>query len=148
MAIAVTSRDSAWEAARLIFPTEFTRDYQSSVNAGYPIYRSNDSGNPSWLSDLGNRLELNIYNASTKATKSINIWVEEVKEQKDLSKDQLIAYLQSQMDNFKKEERRYGIGDRIVVSKLDAMIACKEMVEALIGEPINLRHDGKVTVGF
>ena len=28
------------------------------------------------------------------------------------------------------------------------MIACKNMVECLIGEPVNLQKDGKVTVGF
>lgn len=60
----------------------------------------------------------------------------------------LLNYLQSQMDDFKKEEARYGIKDRVVQEKLDAMIACKEMVEALIEMPVNLQLDGKVTVGF
>ena len=61
---------------------------------------------------------------------------------------QMIAYLQSMMDDFKKEEARYGIEDRVVESKLDGMIACKDMVEALIGKPVNLGLNGKVTVGF
>lgn len=64
-------------------------------------------------------------------------------------KEQLIQYLQSQMDDFKAEETKYGCTDRVVLKKYDAMIACKEMAEALIGEPVNLQmHDGKVTVGF
>lgn len=63
-------------------------------------------------------------------------------------KEQMINYLQSMMDDFKKEEARFGSEDRIVNKKLDAMIACKEMVEALIGEPVNLQFDGRVTVGF
>lgn len=63
-------------------------------------------------------------------------------------KEQMIKYLQSMMDDFKKEEARFGSEDRIVNKKLDAMIACKEMVEALIGEPVNLQFDGRVTVGF
>ena len=63
--------------------------------------------------------------------------------------EKLIAYLQSQMDDFQKEKERYGMDDRMVIKKFDAMIACKEMAEALIGEPVNLQmHDGKVTVGF
>ena len=62
--------------------------------------------------------------------------------------EKMIAYLQSMMDNFKKEEARYGSTDRVVVEKLDAMIACKEMVEALIGKPVNLGINGIVTVGF
>ena len=60
----------------------------------------------------------------------------------------MIAYLQSMMDEFKKEEARYGIQDRVVESKLDGMIACKDMVEALIGKPVNLGINGIVTVGF
>lgn len=60
----------------------------------------------------------------------------------------LLNYLQSQMDDFKEEEARWGTHDRVVEEKLDAMIACKEMVEALIGAPVNLQKDGKVTVGF
>lgn len=63
-------------------------------------------------------------------------------------KEQMIAYLQGMMDNFKKEEERWGMNDRVVLEKLDRMIACKEMVEALIGEPVNLGVNGKVTVGF
>lgn len=60
----------------------------------------------------------------------------------------LINYLQSQMDDFKKEEARFGIEDRIVEKKLNALIANKEMVESIIRKPVNLGLDGKVTVGF
>lgn len=67
---------------------------------------------------------------------------------KTFTKEDLLRYLQSQMDDFKKNEERYGIENEWVSHKLDAMIACKEMVEALIGEPVNLRKDGKVTTGF
>ena len=63
-------------------------------------------------------------------------------------KEKMIAYLQSQLDVFKMEEARYGIEDRIVQKKLDAMLACRDMVEALIEEPVNLQLDGRVTVGF
>ena len=63
-------------------------------------------------------------------------------------KEKMINYLQSMMDNFKKEEAKFGIEDCMVLKKLDDMIACKEMVEALIGEPVNLGLDGKVTTGF
>ena len=67
---------------------------------------------------------------------------------KTYTEENLIAYLQSQMDDFQEELKRYGFEDRVVKSKLDAMIACKEMVEALIRELVNLQKDGKVTVGF
>ena len=64
------------------------------------------------------------------------------------TKENLIAYLQSQMDDLKRWEARFGLEDRFVERKLAAMIACKEMVESLIEEPVNLQLDGKVTVGF
>ena len=63
------------------------------------------------------------------------------------TKEDLLRYLQSQMDDFKKNEAKFGM-DRFTEHKLDAMIACKEMVEALIQEPVNLRQDGRVTTGF
>lgn len=60
----------------------------------------------------------------------------------------MIAYLQSMLDDYGREYARYGREDRVVKEKLDAMIACKEMVEALIGLPVNLGLNGIVTVGF
>ena len=63
-------------------------------------------------------------------------------------KEQMINYLQSMLNDFKGDLEKYGEDDRIVNKKFDAMIACKEMVEALIKEPVNLQLDGKVTVGF
>ena len=68
--------------------------------------------------------------------------------ERTFSQEQLINYLQSQMDDFKKNEERFGIEDTFTQHKLDAMIACKEMVEALICQPVNLQQDGKVTIGF
>ena len=63
-------------------------------------------------------------------------------------KEMMISYLQSMMDSFKAEEQKWGIEDRLVQKKLDAMIACNEMAEALSGEPVGLGVDGKVRVGF
>ena len=63
-------------------------------------------------------------------------------------KEQMLAYLQGMMDDFKKAEARWGIDNSGVIEKLDAMIACKEMVEALLQEPVNLGVNGIVTIGF
>ncbi len=62
--------------------------------------------------------------------------------------ERMINYLQGMLDDYKVEEQKYGLEDRIVRKKFDSMIACKEMVEVLIGEPVNLTLEGKVTVGF
>lgn len=63
-------------------------------------------------------------------------------------REKMLRYLQSQMNDYKKAEAKYGADDPWTEHKRDAMIACKEMVEALIMEPVNLQKDGKVTVGF
>lgn len=63
-------------------------------------------------------------------------------------RDAMLRYLQSMLDDFMKEKERYGSDNEWVLEKLTGMIACKEMVEALICEPVNLQLDGKVTVGF
>ena len=59
----------------------------------------------------------------------------------------MLNYLQQMLTKFQEEEKRYGWDERLE-SKLDGMLACKDMVEALIGKPVNLQLDGKVTVGF
>ena len=63
------------------------------------------------------------------------------------TEQQMINYLQSMMDRAKYEEERYGRDER-TIALFDRAIACKDMVEALIQKPVNLRKDGKVTVGF
>lgn len=63
------------------------------------------------------------------------------------AREMMLNYLQSMMDKFKSDEAKYGM-DHHTEHILDAMIACKEMTETLIGEPVNLQKDGKVTVGF
>lgn len=63
-------------------------------------------------------------------------------------KEQMIEYLQNRLDQFNNERKKYGDADRIVAKQLTEMLACKEMAEALIGAPINLGIDGRVTVGY
>ena len=75
----------------------------------------------------------------------------EVLANKKVSAESMIYYLQCMMDGYKKDKERYGDMEGMadyLGSKIDAMIACKEMVECMIGLPVNLRKDGKVTVGF
>lgn len=60
----------------------------------------------------------------------------------------MLGYLQSLLTEFVSEKDAFGTDDRIVNKKLDQMIACKEMVEILIGEPVNLGKNGIVTTGF
>lgn len=61
--------------------------------------------------------------------------------------EKMISYLQAELTNFKEEFAKYGREDRMVNKMFDTMIANKEMVETLIGKPVNLGKDGKVTIG-
>ena len=74
-----TSKTQAWTMADEIFPTDYEKDEGSSSRAGYDIYRMRGDWCPSenyynWISDLGNRLEINLANGET-----VNIWIEEEK---------------------------------------------------------------------
>ena len=67
----VTSIKDAWNEAQRIFPTDYAEDKKRSKRAGYPIYHSTADGVNAWISDLGNRLEVNLPDG-----KSVNIWIE------------------------------------------------------------------------
>lgn len=72
----VNSREEAWKLVNRLFPTDYEKDDIGSENAGYSIYKSTADNNDSWISDLGNRLEMNAVNESGTID-TMNIWVEE-----------------------------------------------------------------------
>lgn len=65
-----------------------------------------------------------------------------------VTEKRMLDYLQAKLTRFQKEEAKYGMDDETVNRLFDEMIACKEMVEALIQKPVNLQQDGTVTIGF
>lgn len=67
----VTSIRDAWAEVQKIFPTRYEHDASRSERAGYPIYYSTANGVNAWISDLGNRLEVNLPDG-----KSVNIWIQ------------------------------------------------------------------------
>ena len=73
MAITVTSREEAWNKVSEIFPTDYIKNERLSAQAGYDIYTSTAEGNDSWISDLNDRLEVNLESGS------INIWIDGLK---------------------------------------------------------------------
>lgn len=79
----VNSREEAWKLVNRLFPTDYEKDDIGSENAGYSIYKSTAEKNNSWISDLGNRLEMNAVNESGTID-TINIWIEE-KERKTMA---------------------------------------------------------------
>ena len=67
----VTSIRDAWAEVQKIFPTRYEHDANRSERAGYPIYYSTAADVNAWISDLGNRLEVNLPDG-----KSVNIWIQ------------------------------------------------------------------------
>lgn len=61
----VKSRKEAWKEADKLFPTDYEKDEQSSINAGYPIYKSTAEGVNAWISDLNTTIELNLPDGKT-----------------------------------------------------------------------------------
>jgi hypothetical protein len=68
----VNSREQAWREADNLFPTDYIKDEKKSDAAGYDIYCSTCDGTNAWISDLDNRLEINLTTGET-----VNIWIEE-----------------------------------------------------------------------
>ena len=68
----VKSKQEAWRKADIIFPTDYIKDDIRSTRAGYDIYYSTAAGVVAWISDLGDRLEVNLENGET-----VNIWIDE-----------------------------------------------------------------------
>lgn len=67
----VKSIQEAWDEVNKIFPYDYEKDETASKNAGYPVYYSTASDHQNnWISDLGNRLEVNFEDG-----KSVNVWV-------------------------------------------------------------------------
>ena len=65
-----------------------------------------------------------------------------------ITKEMLINYVQNMLTRYKLFEDKYGIHNEYTEELFNDMIACKEMAEAIIQEPVNLGKDGVVRVGF
>lgn len=76
----VSSVKEAWELANRLFPTDYEKDEERSIRAGYPIFYSTANGVNAWISDLGNRLELNYADGKLE-----NIWIELDEDKSSLS---------------------------------------------------------------
>lgn len=76
----VSSVKEAWELANRLFPTDYEKDEERSIRAGYPIFYSTANGVDAWISDLGNRLELNYADGKLE-----NIWIELDEDKSSLS---------------------------------------------------------------
>lgn len=70
--ITTHSIGEAWSVAADLFPTDYAKDTQRSSRAGYDVYHSTADGVSAWISDLRNRLEVNLPNSDT-----VNVWIEE-----------------------------------------------------------------------
>lgn len=83
----VTSRKAAWDEANKIFPTDYQKDENATARAGYPVYRSTADSTNAWISDMEDRLEVNL-----PGGKSVNIWIEESEEEQKNERGALPHY--------------------------------------------------------
>ena len=70
--ITTNSVEEAWNVANELFPCDYLHDSDRSRRAGYDIYFSTCDSVIAWISDLGDRLEVNLPDGS-----SVNVWIEE-----------------------------------------------------------------------
>lgn len=74
----VKDRSAAWQEVDKIFPGDYQKDYDRSASAGYPVYWTTVESGSWWISDLGDRLEVNL------PDRTINIWIDKEPENNNL----------------------------------------------------------------
>ena len=114
----VRSKKEAWSKADVIFPTDYIKDESLSEVAGYDIYYSTAKSVKAWISDLGNRLEVNLENGKT-----INIWIEEEPKFNEYQISDALSIIDTAI---------YNIDDK-VDSKLSEVTGIKEARDKLYG---------------
>lgn len=82
----VNSVKAAWSKANEIIPCDYMHDSDRSRRAGYDIYFSTSDSIIAWISDLGNRLEVNLPNGE-----SVNVWIEEEEETAEVEAEEAVA---------------------------------------------------------
>ena len=82
----VNSVKAAWSKANEIIPCDYMHDSDRSRRAGYDIYFSTSDSIIAWISDLGNRLEVNLPNGE-----SVNVWIEEEEETAEVETEETVA---------------------------------------------------------
>ena len=66
----------------------------------------------------------------------------------EIKTETILNHLQARWTDALAEGKRWGPEDRVYQRKVEWCIGMKELVEGLIGTPVNLQLDGQVTTGF
>ena len=114
----VRSKQEAWNEADAIFPTDYIKDESRSERAGYDIYCSTAAGVNAWISDLGDRLEVNL-----ESGKTVNIWIEEKPKFTESQIEDALAVI---------DDAIYQIDDKIN-DKLEEITGIREARDKLYG---------------
>lgn len=94
--ITVENYEQAWVKAAEILGCNFYYDKVASEDAGYPVHKG-DSVATCWISDLGNRLEVNKADFTT-----VNIWIEEEKLYTAAEVSQIITNAKRELEAIEK----------------------------------------------
>lgn len=121
----VSSKEKAWEEVNKIFPYDYEKDEKGSANAGYPIYTSTASEHPqNWISDLGNRLEVNLEDGS-----STNIWIEDQGE--DVEVTVIAKTGETRVYNtyaeYRKDFRFFGLAEKLMNTRMGRKPTLKKL---------------------
>lgn len=82
----VKNMTEAWDLVNMIFPTDYEKDEEGSLKAGYPIYRSAAEGRHyDYICDLNDRLEINLEDGN----KTVNIWVEQTEAEQKAEEEEI-----------------------------------------------------------
>ena len=98
----VKSKQEAWRKADIIFPTDYIKDDIRSTRAGYDVYYSTVAGVAAWISDLGDRLEVNLENGET-----VTIWFDEEPQFPEYQLEDALSVI---------SEAIYEIDDKVLIS--------------------------------
>ena len=67
---------------------------------------------------------------------------------KTIEATEMLEYLKDDFEIAMRDRRILGANDERAQSRMSWCIGMKEMCEALIGVPVNLKLDGRVTIGL
>lgn len=133
----VNAKTDAWKIVDAVFPADYAKDEKSSAKAGYPVYRAARGDKDAWISDLGNRLEVNYGDGNT-----LNIWV--IEQEKEVRRDDITSYLKLLTRDLYAAEKLSGVGSTAAAEKYGILTACLKMAEHLLGKPVRILRNGDV----
>lgn len=128
--------NEAWNKAAEIMPTDYEYDTYRSNRAGYGIYQSTSEGVDAWVSDLGNRLEVNLPNGE-----SVNVWIEEAEtEPENMTAAEAAESVENEQNTDEAAQAMHSV-KRMTVNALYAPTVCQRVTICIMGGHLAANDD-------